>query len=144
MKKYRIKHHDTSLLFFTPFAFLNMDGTVTYDIQERKGWWIFGKWESIYKTKNITDAYKKYFSLKYDIKISQYREFPHNRKKGEYVTCELEFSNNSHTKDYIVGYKPVRYIRYYYCSTSKISYEQALMNLYNDLLVQDAIKKTNK
>ena len=140
MKKYRIKHHDTSLLFFTPFAFLNMDGTDVYNIEQRKGWWIFGKWEIIYRSKNIVDAYIEYFRIVYDLNIKRYLEFPHNKNKNKKQTCILDFKYDSHPISpeytYTVGYKPSNYSRYYHACYSSESYEQALMKLWCDLEIK--------
>ena len=70
--------------------------------------------------------------------------FPHNRKKGEFVTCHLEFKYNSYSTDYkyTVGYKPRNYVNYYHCCYSSESYEQALMNLYYDMELKKMLNET--
>lgn len=141
--KYRIKHHDTTLLFFTPFAFLNMDGTDIYNVEKKIGWWIFGKWEVVYKAKDIIDAYVEYFKLKYNLEVEEEIEFPHNRKKNRKVWCKLNFHYNPQSVEYryTVGYKPENYARYYHVCYSPDSYEDALIRLINDLKLKKIINK---
>ena len=142
--KHRIKYHDTTWLFFTPLAFLNMGGTNLWTIEQKRHWW--NKWEVIERYSNPEDAYRKYFKLHYDIDIKESMVFPHNRKKGEFVTCHLEFKYNSHSTDYryTVGYKPRNYVNYYHCCYSSESYEQALMNLYCDMELKKILNKNIK
>lgn len=142
--KHRIKYHDTTWLFFTPFAFLNMGGTNLWTIEQKRHWW--NKWEVIARYSNPEDAYIKYFKLHYDIDIKESMVFPHNRNKGEFVTCHLEFKYNSHSTDYryCVGYKPRNYVNYYHCCYSSESYEQALMNLYCDMELKKMLNKNIK
>ena len=142
--KHRIKYHDTTWLFFTPLSFLNMGGTDLWTIEQKHHWW--NKWEVIERYSNPEDAYRKYFKLHYDIDIKESMVFPHNRKKGEFVTCHLEFKYNSHSTDYryVVGYKPRNYVNYYHCCYSSESYEQALMNLYCDMELKKMLNKNIK
>ena len=60
MEKYRIKTSDnTWAAFIVPlFAFSVMNGdSVDYELQVRKGFWIFGHWETIHKTHSLEDIY---------------------------------------------------------------------------------------
>ena len=131
--KHRLKYHDTSWLFFTPFAFLNMGGTDLWTLERKKYWW--NKWEVIERYNEPEPAYIRYFKLHYDIDIKESMVFPHNQKKGEYVTCHLEFKFNNYSKDYryTVGYKPRNYVNYYHACYSGESYEAALWKLYSDM-----------
>lgn len=61
--KYRVRHIDTSLLFFTPFSFLNMGGTNLYVLECKKHWW--NRWKSINSYSSKKDAYKELNKLKY-------------------------------------------------------------------------------
>jgi len=61
--KYRVRYVDTSWLFFTPFAFLNMRGTDLYVLEYKKHWW--NKWKKISSYSSEKDAYKKLNKLKY-------------------------------------------------------------------------------
>ena len=72
-------------------------------------------------------------------------QFTHNRDKNKTVWCELEFKFNNHSKEYkyCVGYKPRNYVRYYFCTYSSESYEDALIKLWSDLEVRKLIKKYN-
>lgn len=143
--KHRLKYHDTTWLFFTPFAFLNMGGnTNLWTIEYKKHWW--NKWKVLERYNEPESAYIEYFKLHYNINIKEQMTFPHNHKKGEFVTCHLEFKYNSHSTDYryVVGYKPRNYVRYYYCCYSSDSYEDALMKLYCDLEVKKMINKNIK
>ena len=84
--------------------------------------------------------------MHYNIDIKESMVFPHNRKKGEFVTCHLEFKYNSYSTDYkyTVGYKPRNYVNYYHCCYSSESYEQALMNLYYDMELKKILNKNIK
>ena len=140
--KYRVKYTDSSLLFFTPFAFLNMGGTDHWEIQSKEG--LFGKWTKVgYTYDNPKDAYIEYFKLKYNINIEKRKEFQHNRKKDKTVWCDLEFKFNNYSEKYryCVGYKPTNYAKYYHCCYSSESYEDALMRLWSDLEVRKLINK---
>lgn len=154
--KYRIKYNDPindRWLWFTPFViaafiavflatFLGVNGK--WVIEQKKHWW--NKWKIIEEYDNAKDAYIKYFKLHYDIDIKESMVFPHNRKKGEFVTCHLEFKYNSYSTDYkyTVGYKPRNYVNYYHCCYSPESYEQALMNLYYDMEIKKMLNKNIK
>ena len=140
--KYKINYTDSSWLFFTPFAFLNMGGTNYWTIMSKKHWW--NKWTKVGDTyDNPKDAYIEYFKLKYNIDIKNGMRFPHNRDKNKTVWCELEFKFNNHSDEYkyCVGYKPINYIRFYHCAYSPDSYEDALLRLYSDLEVKKLINK---
>lgn len=136
--KYKINYIDSSFLYFTPFAFLNMGGVNSHwTIMRKKHWW--NKWEKISKIyDNPEDAYIKYFKLKYNLDIKKRIEFPHNKDKSKTVWCELEFKFNNYSKEYkyVAGYKPKKYVRYYHCTYSSISYEDALMKLWCDMEVR--------
>ena len=139
--KYRIKYHDTTWLFFTPLAFLNMGGTNLWTIEQKRHWW--NKWEVIERYNEPENAYIKYFKLKYDLNIEKIIKFPHNIKKEKIAICYLEFKYNSHSTDYryCVGYKPRNYINYYHCCYSSESCEDALIKLYNDLEIRKLLQK---
>ena len=140
--KYKIDYTDSSWLFFTPFAFLNMGGTNHWTIMQKRHWW--NKWKKVgYIYDNQEDAYIEYFKLKYNLEIRKYMEFPHNRNKNQKVWCYLEFKFNNYSEEYryCVGYKPSNYARYYFCTYSSESYEDALMKLWCDLEVRKLIKK---
>ena len=149
---HRIKYNDPTndgWLWFTPFvlfaflfAFMGVKGN--WVIEQKKHWW--NKWKIIEEYDNVKDAYIKYFKLHYDIDIKESMVFPHNRKKGEFVTCHLEFKYNSYSTDYkyTVGYKPRNYVNYYHCCYSSESYEQALMNLYCDMELKKMLNKNIK
>jgi hypothetical protein len=62
--KYRVKYIDSSWLFFTPFAFLNMGGTEHWVVQSKKHWW--NKWKKVETYSNKKDAYKKLNQLNYE------------------------------------------------------------------------------
>ena len=135
--KYKINYTDSSWLFFTPFAFLNMGGTNHWTIMQKRHWW--NKWERVgYTYDRPEDAYIEYFKLKHNLEIKKGIEFPHNRNKNKTVWCELEFKFNNHSEEYkyCVGYKPRNYVRYYYCTYSSISYEDALMKLWCEMEVR--------
>ena len=135
--KYKINYTDSSWLFFTPFAFLNMGGTNHWTIMQKKHLW--NKWKKVgYVYDNPEDAYIEYFKLKHKLDIKKRIEFPHNRNKNKTVWCELEFKFNNHSDDYkyVVGYKPRNYVRYYHCTYSGISYEDALMKLWCDMEIR--------
>ena len=55
--KYRIRYIDSSLLFFTPFSFLNMGGCDHWVIEAKKHWW--NKWKTIHSYDNKKEAEKK-------------------------------------------------------------------------------------
>lgn len=140
--KYRIKHIDSSWLFFTPFAFLNMSGTNHWTIESKKHWW--NKWEKVGSTyDNPENAYIEYFKLKYNLDIQKRMQFTHNKDKNKKVWCDLEFKFNTYSEEYryCVGYKPRNYARYYFCAYSPDSYEDALMRLWCDLEIRKSIKK---
>ena len=140
--KYRVKYTDSSWLFFTPFAFLNMGGTNHWAIQSKKG--LFGKWKNVGDVySQPEDCYIEYFKLKYNINIEKRKEFKHNRKKNKTVYCFLDFRFNNYSTEfrYCVGYKPTNYARYYHCCYSSESYEDALMRLYTELQVKELINK---
>ena len=140
--KYRIKYIDTSLLWLTPLAFLNMGGSNYWEIQSKNHWW--NKWKKVgYTYDNPEDAYIEYFKLKHNLDIKKRIEFPHNRDKTKTVWCELNFEYREHSKEYtyVVGYKPRNYTRYYHCTYSSESYEDALMKLWCDLEVKKLIHK---
>lgn len=144
--KYRIKCNDSWGLFFTPFAFLNMGGTVTWVIQQKKYW--LSKWETIERFDNKVDAYIKYFKLAYNLNVKKTLRFPHNKEKGKKVWCELTFQHNNHPigpeYTYTVGYKPRNYAHYYHACYSGVSYEEALHRLYWDLEIKKLINKNKK
>ena len=140
--KYKINYTDSSWLFFTPFAFLNMGGTNHWNIMQKQHWW--NKWTKVgYTYDNPKDAYIEYFKLKYNINIEKRKEFQHNRKKDKTVWCHLDFHYNNYSKEYkyCVGYKPTNYAKYYHCCYSNESYEDALMKLYNDMEIKKLINK---
>lgn len=87
--KYRIKCNNSWWLFFTLFAFLNMGGTVTWIIQQKKHW--LSKWKTIERYDNKVDAYIKYFKLAYNLNVKKTLRLPHNKEKGKKVWCELTF-----------------------------------------------------
>ena len=61
--KYRVKYTDSSLLWLTPLAFLNMGGTDHWEIQSKEG--LFGKWTKVgYTYSKPEDCYVEYFKLK--------------------------------------------------------------------------------
>ena len=135
--KYKINYTDSSWLFFTPFAFLNMGGTNHWTIMQKRHWW--NKWEKVgYVYDNPEDAYIEYFKLKHKLDIKKRIEFPHNRNKNKTVWCELEFKFNNYSEDYkyVVGYKPRNYVRYYHCTYSGVSYEDVLMKLWCDMEIR--------
>ncbi len=140
--KYKIDYTDSSWLFFTPFAFLNMGGIDHWTIMSKKHWW--NKWKKVgYTYDNPEDAYIEYFKLKYNLDVKKRIEFPHNRDKNKTVWCELNFEYRGHSKEYtyVVGYKPRNYARYYHCTYSNESYEDALIKLWCDLEVKKLIHK---
>lgn len=140
--KYKIDYTDSSWLFFTPFAFLNMGGTNHWNIMQKRHWW--NKWEKVgYTYDNPEDAYIEYFKLKYNLDIQKRMQFTHNKDKNKRVWCDLEFKFNNYPEEYryCVGYKPRNYARYYFCKYSSESYEDALMRLWCDLEIKKLIKK---
>ena len=140
--KYKIDYTDSSWLFFTPFAFLNMGGTNHWIIRQKRHWW--NKWEKVGRTyDNPEDAYIEYFKLKHNLDIQKRMQFTHNKDKNKKVWCDLEFKFNNYSEEYryCVGYKPKNYARYYFCTYSSESYEDALMKLWCDLEVRKLIKK---
>ena len=70
--KYRVKYIDSSWLFFTPFAFLNMGGTEHWVVESKKHWWNkwkkveTNKWKKVETYSNKKDAYKKLNQLNYE------------------------------------------------------------------------------
>lgn len=135
--KHRIKYIDSSWLFFTPFAFLNMGGTGTWVIQAKRHWW--NRWETVEKFDDKTDAFISYFKKRYNWNVRKYRKFPHNRDKDKTVKCKLVLKYNSYSKEYayVAGYKPENYAEFYYCCYSSESYEDALYKLCFDLEVRN-------
>ena len=67
--KYRVKYIDSSWLFFTPFAFLNMGGTEHWVVESKKHWW--NKWieRDTYADINWCTRDAKKFILKTNAKI---------------------------------------------------------------------------
>ena len=147
--KYRIKYNDPTndgWLWFTPFvifaflaAFIGVKGK--WVIEQKKHWW--NNWKVIEVYDNAKDAHIKYFKLKHNLDIQKRMQFTHNRYKNKTVWCELEFKFNNYSKEYkyCVGYKPKNYARYYFCTYSSESYEDALIKLWCDLEVRKLIKK---
>lgn len=147
--KYRIRYIEPTndwWLWLTPlvlfaflFAFLGVKGK--WVIEQKKHWW--NKWKIIEEYDNAKYAYIRYFKLHYNIDIKEIMVFPHNKRNGEYVTCHLEFKYNDYSKDYkyTVGYKPRNYVNYYHCCYSSESYEDAMMKLYNDILLKKIIDR---
>ena len=140
--RYRIKYTDSSWLWLTPLAFLNMGGSDHYEIQSKKHWW--NKWEKVgYTYDNQTDAYIEYFKLKYNINIQKKIEWNYSKKYGfykNYAELKFEYRNNNL---YQVGYIrknpcPEKYI---YHVISNISFEDALIRLYNDMKIRELIKE---
>ena len=147
--KYRIRYIDPTndgWLWFTPlvlfaflFAFMGVKGK--WVIEQKKHWW--NKWKIIEEYDKANFAHIRYFKLRYNIDIKEFMIFPHNKHSGEYVTCHLEFKYNDYSKDYkyTVGYKPRNYVNYYHCCYSSESYEDAMMKLYNDILLKKIIDR---
>ena len=67
--KYRIKHIDSTWLWFTPLAFLNMGGTDTYLVQKYEGIWPFGKWKELYRSKSKEYCYISLMKEKYNLEV---------------------------------------------------------------------------
>jgi len=142
--KYRIKHIDTSLLWLTPFAFLNMGGSDYWEIQSKKHWW--NKWKKVgYTYTDKVEAYREYFKLAYGLDIPERKLFKHNKNKNKKVWCDLKLgylrnhSNNyNNGEHYYAGYKPYNYAHFYYCCYGK-SYEEALNKLYWNLYVKEEL-----
>ena len=137
--KYRLKYHDTSWLFFTPFAFLNMGGnTNLWTIECKKHWW--NKWKVIERYEDEIGAYIHYMKLAYNMDFEEEMEFPHNRNKHKKQTCvlTLKYDSNPISPEYkyTAGYKPVNYKNYYFACYSGESYEDALGKLWCDLEVR--------
>ena len=140
--KYRIKYMDSSWLFFTPFSFLNMGGINHWVIESKHHGW--NRWKQVGNTyNNPEDAYIEYFKLKHNLDIQKRMQFTHNKDKNKKVWCDLEFKLNNYSEEYryCVGYKPRNYAKYYFCTYSSESYEDALMKLWCDLEVRKSIKK---
>ena len=96
---------------------------------------------------SVLDSLKKWFDDPENVrKFQEDMIKENNRKKGEFVTCHLEFKYNSYSTDYkyTVGYKPRNYVNYYHCCYSSESYEQALMNLYYDMEIKKMLNKNIK
>lgn len=128
--KYRIKSSDSTWLFFTPFAFLNMGGiTESYKIQCKKHWW--SSWETIHTFDNKVDTYIKYIEITNNVKVSLYRKFPHDRNKYGHVRCKLNLYKGPYDI-YYAGYKRDGYQKYYVLANGT-SYEEALLKLSNKL-----------
>lgn len=143
--KYRVKHHDNTLIkFLFPVHFMGIEFD-TYSVQCKQHWW--SRWKICYNTDDIADAYNSL--MKYQTNNKQSlplgRYFTHNRDKNKQVWCDLCVGKlSNHDKDYndgmhyYAGYKPKRYHNYYHCSYGK-SYEQAIYKLYWDLYVKEEL-----
>lgn len=130
MEKYRIKTSDnTWAAFVVPlFAFSVMNGdSVDYELQVRKGFWIFGHWETIHKTHSLEDIYIHLMNDFYNVKIPSHFECKYNKKHKWFDRyCTLCLRNNGNT--YCAGYATDTGKYEEYC-ISRISFEDALLQL---------------
>lgn len=134
MKKYRIKSsNNTWAAFVIPlFAFSAINGDSNdYELQVKKGLWIFGHWETIHKTHNIEDIYIHLMNDFYGIKIPSEFECKYNKKwKWFERRCNLKLRKIDNI--FYAGYATESGKYEEYC-LSKKSYEDALIKL-NDKL----------
>lgn len=142
--KYRVKHVDKTLLHLLfPFIFPFNSSFIEYEVQYKKHWW--NKWKTCDNYDRISDAYAAW--LKYEsegkCELPELMKFPHNKKAGEYVWCNLQLGKLSKkygNEQYYAGYRPKNYHNFYYCSYGN-SYETAISKLWGDLEVQKLLNK---
>jgi len=131
--KYRIKHIDSSWLWLTPFAFLNLGGTDTYKVQQYIGIWPFGKWKEICHTKSKEYAYIFLMKEKYNLEVPCEFEWNWNARYGWFSnTGKLRLIKRE--GNFISGYYDEEKLKYKISYISKISFEDAIIGLINILL----------
>ena len=131
--KYRIKHIDSSWLWFTPLAFLNMGGTDTYIVQKYEGIWPFGKWKELYNTQLKEYAYISLMKEKYNLEVPCEFEWNWNAKY-EWFSKVGKLRLIEREGNFIAGYYNEENSKYKLSYISKISYEDAIIGLINILL----------
>lgn len=132
-KQLRIKHIDSTWLWFTPLAFLNMGGTDTYLVQKYEGIWPFGKWKELYRSKSKEYCYVSLMKEKYNLEVPCEFEWNWNAryewfsKVGKLRLIERE-------GNFFAGYYDEEKSKYKISYISKISFEDAIIGLINILL----------
>lgn len=132
-KQLRIKHIDSTWLWFTPLAFLNMGGTDTYLVQKYEGIWPFGKWKELYRSKSKEYCYISLMKEKYNLEVPCEFEWNWNAryewfsKVGKLRLIERE-------GNFFAGYYDEEKSKYKIFYISKISFEDAIIGLINILL----------
>jgi hypothetical protein len=131
-KKYRIKVFDHTLVdFFVPLGeFSLINGTnIDYEVQIFKGLFIFGHWETLYKTHSKEDAYIYLMKEKYNIIIPTSFEWKWNRRY-KFFERYSELTIYTIGDKYIAGYREPHFNKLKIYETSSFSYEDALLKLY--------------
>jgi len=135
MQKYRIRIKDNNWasFIFPLYAFATMNGDgVDYELQIKKGWWIFGKWYTIHKTHNKEDIYIHLMKDIYDIEIPVHFDCKWNEKhKWFTIHCDLKLYTSNDNSYFIAGYSDGH--KYWEKAKSSISMEDALQQLYSHL-----------
>lgn len=131
--KYRIKHIDSTWLWFTPLAFLNMGGTDTYLVQKYEGIWPFGKWKELYRSKSKEYCYISLMKEKYNLEVPCEFEWNWNARYEWFSKVgKLKFIERE--GNFFAGYYDEEKLKYKISYISKISFEDAIIGLINILL----------
>ena len=131
--KYRIKHIDSSLLWFTTLAFLNMGGTDLYLVQKYEGFWPFGEWKEFYRNKLKEYCYISLMKEKYNLEVPYIFEWNWNARYGFFSKVgELKLIERE--ENFFAGYYDEEKSKYKISYISKISFEDAIIGLINILL----------
>ena len=133
-KKYRIKHIDSSWLWLTPLAFLNMGGTDTYLVQQYNGIYPFGNWKEICRTKSKEYAYISLMKEKYNLEIPQTLEWNWNARYNWFSKIGKLKLENTWDKNFLAGYYDEEKSKYKVSYISKVSFEDAIIGLINIVL----------